>query len=74
MTMAWKIVFEKRERAGEKGVYICFTKYETSLQAKKFLESGVRIHKIQKDGKTVFNRAQAVAKFGSRRGAKSRAS
>jgi hypothetical protein len=65
-TVAWKIVFQKRERPREKGVYICFTKYETVLQVKKFIESGILIHEIQKDGKIAFNRAQVAAKFGSR--------
>jgi hypothetical protein len=62
--VAWVIVFERQERPGEKGLYICFTKYETSLQAKKFVESGVVIHEILKDGKTAFDQAQVAAKFG----------
>jgi hypothetical protein len=64
--VAWKILFEKRGRPRERGVYICFTKYETVLQVKKFVASGVLIHEIQKDGKTAFNRAQVAAKFGSK--------
>ncbi len=64
--VAWEIVFEQRDRPGKTGVYLCFTKYETSLQAKKFIESGIVIRAIKKDGKIAFNKAQAAAKFGAK--------
>lgn len=62
--MAWVIVFERSERPGHKDACICFTKYETSLQVKKFIEGGVAVHEIRKDGKTRFDRAQVERKFG----------
>jgi hypothetical protein len=62
--VAWEIVFEPSERPGQQDCCICFTKFETTMQVKKFIESGVVIHEIRKDGKTQFNRAQIAKKFG----------
>jgi len=62
--VAWEIVFEPSERPGQQDTCICFTKFETSMQVKKFIENGVAIHEIRKDGKTQFDRAQIQKKFG----------
>ena len=51
--MAWEIVFEPSERPGQQDSCICFTKFETSMQVKKFIENGVAIHEIRKDGTAV---------------------
>ncbi|MBI4274485.1 MAG: hypothetical protein HY659_07275 [Rhizobiales bacterium] len=61
--MPWTIVFEPKERPGETDVCLCFTKFETSLQMKKFAESGIAVHEIRKDGKVAFDRAQVAKKF-----------
>ena len=62
--VAWEIVFEPSGRPGQQDSCICFTKFETSMQVKKFIESGVAIHEIRKDGKTHFDAAQVAKKFG----------
>ncbi len=61
--MAWVIVFEPKERPGQKDACICFTKFETSMQMKKFVQDGIFVHEIRKDGKIAFNRAQLARKF-----------
>ena len=47
--MAWTIVFEPKERPGETDVCLCFTKFETTLQMKKFAEGGIAVREIRKD-------------------------
>lgn len=62
--MAWVIVFERRGHSGERDTCLCFTKYETSLQVKRYIDSGIAVHEIREDGRTRFDRAQVVRKFG----------
>ncbi len=64
--MAWTIVFEPKERPGETDICLCFTKFETAMQMKKFAENRIAVREIRKDGKIAFGPAQIAKKFRAR--------